>query len=167
VPADDTLENDPNYSLAPGNEYDTERTERQKQEEEAIRQKISTFVKWDHLQMGTTTPSVKSENFAERLHYYGRSNVRRDEVIRDKRRYYANWPTMKYSLIEPTLKVWRAGNPNEYGVEFEYKFVVKNAAEQRSGRGLAYLTLRVDNRDIRVVRENGRVLEINTKAQTR
>jgi len=167
VPADEILEDDRNYSPFPGNEYDIERTERQEQEEEAIRQRISAFVKWDHLQMGTTTPSVKRENFAERLHYYGRSNVSRDEVISDKRRYYEKWPTTKYSLIEPTLKVWRSGNPNEYGVEFEYEFVVKNASEERSGRGLAYLTLKVDNQYIRVVREDGQVLEVKTTARRR
>jgi len=142
-------------------------SERRKQEQEAIRQRISAFVKWDHLQMGTTNQSVKPENFAERVHYYGRSNVSRDEVIDHKRRYYAKWPKLKYTLIEPTLRIWRTGQDNNYGVEFKYEFIVKNAAEERSGRGVAYLTLRVDDQHIRLVREDGRVLEINATARRR
>jgi uncharacterized caspase-like protein len=140
---------------------------RQSQAQHTIRQRISSFIKWDHLQMGTTNPSVKPENFAERLHYYGRSSVSRADVIEHKRRYYAKWPKLKYTLIESTMKIWRTGQDNNYGAEFEYEFVVKNTAEERSGRGLAYLTLRVDDQHIRLVREDGRVLEINTTARRR
>jgi hypothetical protein len=79
---------------------------------------------------------------AAHVDYYGKKQVARAEIVRDKLRYYAAWPDRTYTLLPETLSVSPASNrPGGWNVEFQYTFRVSGQKGERRGRGVARLGL--------------------------
>ena len=97
--------------------------------------------------------------YAPRIHYFGKSDVARAEVIRDKLRYYARWPSRRYVLDPATLQIAEdPANPRILDIRFEYEFDVSAQARSSGGRGVAVLTLDLSVEGGRITRETGSVL---------
>lgn len=97
--------------------------------------------------------------YAPRIHYFGKSDVGREEVIRDKLRYYARWPSRRYVLDPATLQVAEdPANPRILDIRFEYEFDVSAPSRTSGGRGIALLTLDLSVEGGRITRETGSVI---------
>lgn len=97
--------------------------------------------------------------YAPRVQYFGKSDVSRDEVVRDKLRYYARWPSRRYELDPATLQVSEdPANPRILDIRFEYTFDVSGPSRTSGGRGNAVLTLDLSVEGGRITRETGAVI---------
>ena len=97
--------------------------------------------------------------YAPRIHYFGKSDVARAEVIRDKLRYYARWPNRRYVLDPATLQIAEdPANPRILDIRFEYEFDVSAQERTSGGRGVAVLTLDLSVEGGRITRETGSVI---------
>lgn len=97
--------------------------------------------------------------YAPRIHYFGKSDVAREEIIRDKLRYYARWPGRRYVLDPATLQIAEdPANPRILDIRFEYEFDVSGPSRTSSGRGIALLTLDLSVEGGRITRESGSVI---------
>ena len=97
--------------------------------------------------------------YAPRIHYFGKSDVAREEVIRDKLRFYARWPSRRYVLDPATLQIAEdPANPRILDIRFEYEFDVLGPSRTSGGRGVAVLTLDLSVEGGRITRESGSVI---------
>lgn len=107
----------------------------------------------------------RSEEDLERLYamqvaYFGSGLIPRGRVIADKKAYFSRWPQRSYQLVRETLKVdRRPGSGKVYDVAFEYTFDVSSSAKTSRGRGVALLTMDLDQDGGRITREGGKVLQ--------
>jgi hypothetical protein len=97
---------------------------------------------------------------AATVDYYGKQRTR-NEVVRDKLRYYAKWPDRTYALMPETLSVSpKPGQPGQWHAEFQYTFRVGGLKGVRSGRGVARLGLvPASGNGFLIASESGEVLE--------
>ena len=114
----------------------------------------------DYLQeTGPFSPSAHGRNYADSVDYY-KQRRSRQEILTDKVRYATRWPTRTYALVPGTLMVAPAAQAaGRFDVTFEYTFHVANAKESKEGRGVTRLIVEMAGADIRVLSEDGDVIQ--------
>lgn len=128
--------------------------------DDALEARIERFVRGFYLSGQDVGEEQIRLLYAPFVHYFGKDDVSIAQIIRDKTAYYRRWPQRVFSLIEGTLDVRRLeGNGNVYDVAFEYDFEVRRGGDQKRGRGVAVLTIDLNEDEGRIVRETGRVLK--------
>ena len=109
---------------------------------------------------GTFSPPSFGGNYADTVDYY-KSRRSRGDVVADKLRYSARWPTRAYALAPGTLKINPRSETRRYDVTFEYTFRVANAKEAKEGRGATRLIVELTGGALRIWSEDGEVLQRN------
>jgi len=106
------------------------------------------------------TPRVGA-NYADSVDYFKQRRSRQD-IVADKARYAARWPTRTYALVAGPLKITPLTQPvSRYEAAFEYTFRVANAKEAKEGRGVTRLTIALTGDILRILSEDGEVLRGN------
>ena len=125
-----------------------------------IRARIARFIAERYFQYGSGGVAEISQLLTASVDYYGKQRTR-DEVVRDKLRYYAKWPGRTYTLMPETLSVSPApGLTGGWNAEFQYTFRVSGQKDVRSGRGVARLGLvPAPGSGFLIAAESGEVLE--------
>ncbi len=103
---------------------------------------IIKFVKFDYLGHRKLNHVEHEDIFADQVDYYKKGELSRQQVLQDKARYYSRWPNRKYEMLENTLLIYRW---DDFFVSFEFLFSVASNTEKRSGRGRAWLDVRLRN----------------------
>jgi hypothetical protein len=122
---------------------------------------IEDFVREEYLSSWAADRRVLQRRFSDPVVYYwGKKDVPRKQVIREKMAYLARWPQRYYRLVGDSLEVTRI-NDNEgvYGVKFRYEFETKRGEATSSGLGETRLLVRLVGSRVIVRGEGGSVLE--------
>jgi hypothetical protein len=114
----------------------------------------------DYLQeTGPFSPAAHGRNYADNVDYY-KQRRSRQEILTDKVRYATRWPSRSYVLVSGSLAVAPATqSPGQFDVTFEYTFHVANAKESKEGRGVTRLIVEMAGADIRILSEDGDVIQ--------
>ena len=101
------------------------------------------------------------EHFADPVEsYWGRRDVRIDEVVQDKVAYARKWVFRFYRLQRETLVVRPStGRRDTFEVTFSYDFIADRVPPRSSGVGETTLVLEIKGDKVRILAENGRILE--------
>jgi hypothetical protein len=119
--------------------------------------RIASFITEKYFQ--DSSAAEISQLLAASVNYYGKQRTR-DEVVQDKLRYYAKWPSRTYTLMPETLSVSPSpGLPVRWNAEFQYTFRVGSQKGVRSGRGVTRLRLSAASGGFLIEAESGDVLE--------
>ena len=133
----------------------TVRKEQSTEREELVR-RIVNFVSIDYLGHGRLNHESRAALYAPQIVYFDKGTLSRDQVVADKRAYYARWPSRKYEMIENSLTS-KSGAGDSLDVSFRYQFEVSDGKRTVSGTGTT--TIGLVSRDGRflIVRETGQV----------
>jgi hypothetical protein len=100
---------------------------------------------------------VQDSAYAERVNYYARGQIGRADVARIARDYERKFPTRIYEIDESSLVLGTKPH-NVCVAKFEYTYLVRNDAEERSGRGVSEFTVRRLATGFEIVSETGNTL---------
>lgn len=100
--------------------------------------------------------------YAERVTYFKRGLIARAELIRIAREYESKYPTRIYEIDDKTIVVTEQVN-DVCNVRFQYNYIARNAAEERSGRGASDFTVRKVGSSFEIIAETGDVLSRDVK----
>jgi hypothetical protein len=122
---------------------------------------IEDFVREEYLSSWAVDRRMLQRRFSDPVVYYwGKRDVPRKQVIREKMAYLARWPQRYYRLVGDSLEVTRI-NDNEgvYGVKFRYEFETKRGGATSSGLGETRLLVKLAGDRVIIRGEGGSVLE--------
>lgn len=121
---------------------------------------IRAFVSNRYLKAGPDATALTSL-FTERVDAFGKRQVPRAEIVREKLKYYSLWPDRSYVMQPDTLVIVpTSGMPTACRVSFQYMFRVSGARGRRAGRGPARLVLVRDRHGrLLIASEQGDVIE--------
>ena len=100
---------------------------------------------------------IQEAAYAERVSYFKRGQIGRSELIRIAREYENKYPTRIYEIDDRTMAI--TAQPNEHcQIKFEYTYLARNAAEERSGRGASEFILKKVGPAFEIIAETGDIL---------
>ena len=122
---------------------------------------IEEFIENSYLQEWFAARKSVRRHFSDPVTYYwGRKNVSRRAVIRDKEVYARRWPDRRYRLDRDSLTIRpHPRRPATYYVTFDYRFDARNSRKRSCGWGESELLLKLLGDEIIILAEGGRVLD--------
>jgi hypothetical protein len=120
--------------------------------------RIAFFIEWKFFGSDNGARRLGPESYAETLDYYGKRAVPRDQVLKDKNKYYERWPNRRFALHRDTLQITERG-PGTYDVRFDFKFDVENETRQSVGSSTMSLGLRRAGNDFVILSQDETVRE--------
>jgi hypothetical protein len=125
--------------------------------EDLIR-RIVNFVGVDYLGHGLLNHESRAELYGPQVVYFEKGTLSRDQVMADKKAYYARWPKRKYELVANSLTT-QSGAGDSLDVTFRYVFEVADAKRTVTGIGTTTIGLVSRGGRLLIVRETGQVLQ--------
>lgn len=101
---------------------------------------------------------VQDVAYAERVTYYKRGAIARAELVAIAREYERKYPTRIYEVDEKSIQLRAEPSVNGCYIKFEYTYIARNNAEERSGRGASEFTVRRAGNRFEIVQETGDIL---------
>lgn len=100
-------------------------------------------------------PAAIGALYADRVQYYDRGSVARDDVLRDKAAYLRRWPERDYRRVsDVTVEPGPGGGSR---LRFDYAYRVAGPGRGAEGEGWAELTVRPDGDAFEIFGEDGGV----------
>ena len=100
---------------------------------------------------------IQAAAYADRVSYFKRGQIGRTELIRIAREYETKYPTRIYEIDDKTIAI--TAQPNEHcQIKFEYTYLARNSAEERSGRGASEFMVRKVGSGFEIIAETGDIL---------
>jgi hypothetical protein len=127
----------------------------QKQTEQFLEQLIA-FVLVDYLGHGNPNHVNAPAIYADRVIYFDKGEVGRDDVIADQAAYNRRWPKRTYEYIKDTIRA-DAAKDGSIDVSFRYVFDVSNGKEKKTGIAVSRLGVAVIGGKFVIMREAGEV----------
>lgn len=125
----------------------------------AFEERVARFVVNFYLAADGLSDEEIMKIYAPRVAYFDEQVRTREQIVVDKKAYFARWPKRTYRLERDTLKIARRGDGEKiYDVMFAYTFDLASGRRVSRGRGMTYLTLDLTGEG-RITRETGSVLQ--------
>lgn len=129
------------------------------QQRTALYDELKDFVTLDYLGTGTDNHITSPTLFAPQIDYYGKRNVPREAMMRDRLAYYDRWPIRSYLMLQDTFRIAER-DADTVDVSFDYRFEVAGDKRRAGGIGRTDLTIRLDaDGGFTITREGGKVIE--------
>ncbi len=105
---------------------------------------------------------IQDAAYADHVTYFKRGQIARAELIRIARDYESKYPTRIYEIDDKTVLI-TAQSTDVCTVKFQYTYIARNAAEERSGRGASDFTVRKIGSSFEIIAETGDILSRDVK----
>jgi uncharacterized caspase-like protein len=121
--------------------------------DDTLKGRIAYFIEWRFFAGDNGAQALGPDAYANKLDYYGKKDVPREEVLRDKAHYYLRWPNRRFALVRDTLQVQEVA-PGVFDVTFRFKFDVENTKKRSVGLSDMKLGLRKMGHDFVILRQD-------------